>query len=86
MNKNNNIGFNTYIYNLKTDLIFYSVMRRENIQLEGPEWEEAVKQLEREYETTYAQIVRYEGETTAIISVLDIRISRILGDCVTVVD
>jgi FKBP-type peptidyl-prolyl cis-trans isomerase (trigger factor) len=69
------------------DLVLYSIMRKENIKLEGKEWEAAIRQLELETGSTYEQLVeRYEDETVIIISVLSIRAKDIITAGVTVVD
>jgi trigger factor len=72
--------------NLINDLLTYSIMRLENIKTEGAEWDAAVAVLEREYGMTYAKIVKDSGQTAAIISVLNIRISNVLTGYATVVD
>ncbi len=70
--------------NLINDLLTYSIMRAENIQLSGAEWDAAVKELEAEMDSTYVQIVENMGENSAIISVLTIRISDILKQNITI--
>ncbi len=72
--------------NLVNDLLTYSIMRAENIKIEGAEWDAAVKILENEHGNTFAQIAQASGETEAIISVLTIRISNILYGYATIVD
>ncbi len=68
------------------DLLTYSIMRLENIQLEGDEWEAAKKELEAEYNMTYDKIVEAVGENTAIISILNIRIAKILTSYAMITD
>jgi hypothetical protein len=72
--------------NLINDLLTYSIMRLENIKTEGAEWDAAVAVLEREHGMTYAKIVKDSGQTAAIISVLNIRISNILYGYAKIVD
>ena len=68
--------------NLVNDLLTYSIMRAEDIKTEGAEYEEAARQLEKEYGTTYAKLVETYGEREVIISIINIRISRIIVDSI----
>ena len=61
------------------DLLLYSIMRAENIQISGKEWESAKAQLKLETGYTYQELVeKYDGQTTAIITVLTIRVKNII--------
>ena len=69
------------------DLLLYSIMRAENIQLEGAEWEAAVRQLETEVGKTYDELVSYyQDETVVIISVITIRVKNIITSSSQIVD
>lgn len=69
------------------DLLLYSIMRAENIQLEGEEWEAAIAQLELETGATYETLVEYYGnETVAIISTLTVRVKNIIVSSAQIVD
>ena len=69
------------------DLLLYSIMRQENIQLEGEEWEAAIAQLELETGATYDTLVEYyKDETVVIISVLTVRAKNIITESVQLTD
>lgn len=72
--------------NTINDLLTYSIMKAENIALEGEEWDNAVRVFENEQGMTYAEMVKKSGKTAVTISVLTVRISEILYGYVTVVD
>lgn len=69
------------------DLLLYYIMREENVQLEGNEWDGAVRQLELELGKTYNELVtEYGDETVVIISVISIRIKNIITSSAQIVD
>ncbi len=71
--------------NLVNDLLTYSIMRAEDIKLEGAEWDTAVAIFEREQGTSFDAIAKEAGENAAIISVLTVRISQVINSYVTVI-
>lgn len=79
-----NVATNYAKSNLVNDLLTYSIIRLENIQTSGAEYDAALKNLEKERGMTYDQLVEQTDEKTVIISVLNIRLSEVLNSYVTV--
>ena len=71
--------------NLVNDLLTYSIVRAEGIKTEGAEFEAAKVLLTKDLGgISYEAVVASQGETEAIISVLSIRLCRVINSYVTV--
>lgn len=72
--------------NLANDLLFYSLLRAENITTEGEEFEKAKATLEKDNNMTYDQLVAEYGEETAIISILNILLADAMLQYITITE
>ena len=71
--------------NLVNDLLTYSIIRAEGVQVGDDGYQAALRRLETEYGTTYAELVKAEGENAVIISILNIRVSEIINGYTNVI-
>ena len=65
--------------NLVNDLLTYSIIRAEGVEVGDAGYQAALQRLEKEYGMTYGELVSAKGETAVIISILNIRVSEIVN-------